>query len=160
MLLEPERWPVAPTSEFPNSRLPVLVYRAVLEEVSDLASELEALFARHGWIGSWRNGLYREHHFHSTAHEVLGIYRGSVDVRLGGPTGKLVTLRAGDVAVIPAGTAHKNEGQSSDFAVVGAYPSGTSADLRYRVTDGVERNIAAVPVPERDPVTGMVARWR
>jgi uncharacterized protein YjlB len=160
MLLEPERLLLAVTPEFPNSRLPVLVYRSVLEGVRDLASELEAMFARHGWIGSWRNGLYREHHFHSTAHETLGIYRGSVDVRLGGPTGKLLTLNAADVVVIPAGVAHKNEGQSSDFAVVGAYPTGTTADLRYRTTAEVERKVAAVPMPERDPVSGQISRWR
>jgi uncharacterized protein YjlB len=144
------------TGQFPNSRFPALVYPAVLAD-GDLASAFEALFERHGWTGSWRNGLYREHHFHSTAHEVLGVYRGSVDVRLGGPDGQLVTLRAGDVAIIPAGVAHKNERQSSDFAVVGAYPAGTGPDMQYGKPGErprVDRNILAVPLPELDPVQG------
>jgi uncharacterized protein YjlB len=144
------------TAAFPNSGLPALIYEKVLTS-GDMASSFEQLFAQNGWTGSWRNGLYRTHHYHSTAHEVLGVYRGSVKVRLGGPDGPVVELRAGDVAVIPAGVAHKNESQSDDFAVVGAYPTGTSADLQYGKegerprTDG---NIAAVPLPAADPAFG------
>jgi uncharacterized protein YjlB len=154
------------TADFPNSRLPALIYERVLAG-EDMASRFEALFEQNGWTGSWRNGLYRTHHYHSTAHEVLGVYRGSVKVRLGGPDGPVVELRAGDVAVIPAGVAHKNESQSDDFAVVGAYPTGTSADLqdgkageRPR-TDG---NIAALPLPATDPAYGksgaLLQLWR
>ena len=154
------------TAQFPNSRLPALVYEDVLTS-GDIASEFEALFERNGWTGSWRNGLYRVHHYHSTAHEVLGVYRGSVKVRLGGPDGPLVELRAGDVAVIPAGVAHKNESQSDDFAVVGAYPTGTSPDLQYG-KDGerprTDRNISAVPLPTTDPAFGkagaLTRLWR
>ena len=145
------------SGEFPNSSYPALVYEGVLPRDGELASSFEALFARNGWTGAWRNGLYRQHHFHSTAHEVLGVYRGSVSVRLGGPTGPLITLAAGDVAVIPAGVAHKNESQSSDFAVVGAYPTGTSPDMQYGKSGerpGVDRNIARVAKPPLDPVAG------
>jgi uncharacterized protein YjlB len=132
-----------------------------------LASRFEALFEQNGWTGSWRNGLYRTHHYHSTAHEVLGVYRGSVKVRLGGPEGPVVELRAGDVAVIPAGVAHKNEAQSDDFAVVGAYPTGTSPDMQYGKAGErprTDRNIAAVALPESDPTTGkngaLTRLWR
>jgi uncharacterized protein YjlB len=80
-----------------------------------------------------------------------------VRVRLGGKQGKLVELQAGDVAVLPAGVAHKNEGQSRDFRVVGAYPTGTSADMQYG-KDGerprTDKNIASVPLPKADPVAG------
>ena len=65
---------------------------------------------------AWRNGIYAHHHYHSTAHEVLGIVAGSVRVRLGGERGTTVELRAGDVVVIPAGVAHKNEGASPNLA--------------------------------------------
>lgn len=142
---------------FPNSRFPALVYARVLGEQTRLADRFEELFAKHGWTGSWRNGLYQFHHYHSTAHEVLGVSSGSVRVRLGGRKGHLVTLNAGDVAIVPAGVAHKNEGQSSDFRVVGAYPRGTSPDMQYGKdgerprTDG---NIASVPMPMADPVSG------
>lgn len=154
------------SGDFPNSRWPALVYEAVLGPDGDLASGFEALFASHGWTGAWRNGLYRQHHFHSTAHEALGVYRGSVSVRLGGPTGPLIALRAGDVAIIPAGVAHKNEAQSSDFAVVGAYPSGTSPDMQYGKPGErprVDQNIARVTRPACDPVDGvngaLLALW-
>ena len=154
---EPESFELADTGVFPNSRLPALIYRGVLSNSKDAASDFESLFERNGWTDSWRNGLYRAHHYHSTAHEVLGVFRGSVKLRLGGPEGSLVELRAGDAAVIPAGVAHKNEAQSADFAVVGAYPAGTSADLRYgKPTERPrsDQNIAKVPLPALDPLNG------
>jgi uncharacterized protein YjlB len=149
----------ADTGDFPNSRWPALVYAAALPVAggADLADRFEALFARHGWTGAWRNGLYRTHHYHSTAHEALGVFRGSVSVRLGGPSGTLLELRAGDALVIPAGVAHKNEQQSNDFAVLGAYPTGTGPDMNYGKRDErpeSDRRIAAVGVPGRDPVGG------
>jgi len=164
---EPEAKLLPDAGAFPNSRYPALVYRAVLASGGDLAAGFERLFESNGWTGSWRNGLYRTHHYHSTAHEVLGVYRGKVSLRLGGPQGTLIELRAGDVAVLPAGVAHKNEQQSDDFAVVGAYPTGTSADLQYgkpgeRST--TDANIAKVPLPKQDPVAGasgaLLRLWR
>lgn len=164
---KPETLVLKDTGVFPNSAWPALVYSGVFATSSDLASQFEALFAKNGWTGSWRNGLYRVHHYHSTAHEVLGIYRGSVRARLGGPDGRLVTLKAGDVAILPAGVAHKNEGQSDDFAVVGAYPTGTSPDLQYgkdAERPRTDKNIAAVPHPSADPVAGkngaLMQLWR
>lgn len=154
---EPRAELLKDTGEFPNSKFPALIYKAVFPPGSDLASAFEALFERHGWPGAWRNGLYRTHHYHSTAHEALGIYRGHVKVRLGGPSGPVITLETGDVAILPAGVAHKNEGQSDDFAVVGAYPAGTSPDMNYgKASERPEsdRNIARVARPGQDPVTG------
>jgi uncharacterized protein YjlB len=164
--LEPRTEQFGDTGEFPNSKFPALVYQRVLAG-EDLAARFEALFAQHGWTGSWRNGLYRTHHYHSTAHEVLGVYRGHVKVRLGGPEGRLVTLEAGDVAVVPAGVAHKNEAQSDDFGVVGAYPTGTSPDMNYGKSGErprTDQNIARVARPPKDPVAGatgaLLRLWR
>ena len=125
---EPETHVFADDGVFPNSRLPVLIYRGVLATPN--AAAFEEMFATNGWSSAWRNGLYGVHHYHSTAHEVLGIYQGRVTARLGGERGVSVTLLAGDVAVIPAGVAHKNDGASADFRVVGAYPVGTSPNMR------------------------------
>jgi uncharacterized protein YjlB len=76
---------------FPNSVLPVLLYRGAL--ASDArAADYEQLFTRHGWLGAWRDGIFDFHHFHSTAHEVLGIAAGRANVVLGGPHGRRFEL--------------------------------------------------------------------
>jgi long-chain acyl-CoA synthetase len=47
---------------------------------------------RNGWSGTWRNGIYAFHHYHSTSHEVLGIAAGSAAVRFGGEGGATVRV--------------------------------------------------------------------
>lgn len=150
-----------------NPSLPLMVYRGVLETGPGCAAACEALFAANDWRGAWRNGIYAHHHYHSTAHEVLGIAAGSVRVQLGGEGGTTVELRAGDVVVIPAGVAHKNEGASPDLLVVGAYPGGQSPDICSPATQErgpALRNIGAVALPTCDPVYGkagpLLQRWR
>ena len=138
----------------PNSRLPVIVYRHV--DRARQAHACEELFAGNGWFGGWVDGIFSFHHFHSTAHEVLGIVAGSAEVVLGGPSGRRVEVVQGDVLVLPAGTGHCNGG-SSGLLVVGAYPDGMPWDLCRG--DPAEReevlaNIAAVPLPAADPVHG------
>jgi uncharacterized protein YjlB len=76
------------------------------------------------------DGIYPFQHFHSTAHEVLGIVAGSAVVVLGGPSGRRFQVHRGDVLVLPAGTGHCNAGSSDDLLVVGAYPNGMRWDLR------------------------------
>jgi uncharacterized protein YjlB len=140
----------------PNSPLPVLIYHHV-EEATD-ASACERLFAGNGWEGAWRDGIYSFHHFHSTAHEVLGIVGGAASVTLGGPEGRTFDVGRGDVLVLPAGTGHYNAGSSGDLLVVGAYPDGMSWDLRRgdpAERDEVLANIRAVPLPSADPVGGL-----
>lgn len=139
---------------FPNSSLPLLVYRAALPPDP---GAMEQAFADHGWSNAWRDGVFRYHHFHSIAHEVLGIAAGEVRVAFGGPSGQDVTVRAGDVAVIPAGVAHRNVGQSAGLLVVGAYPGGSDYDIRRGAPSehgSALRAIAAVPLPDNDPVLG------
>jgi uncharacterized protein YjlB len=153
-MCQPERHFFADDGRFPNSALPLLLYCAALP--ADPAA-MERAFAANGWSNSWRDGIFTYHHFHSTSHEVLGIAAGEVRVAFGGPAGQEVTVRAGDVVVIPAGVAHRNMGQSADLLVVGAYPGGMSYDIRRG--DPAEHAaavgaIAAVPMPDRDPVAG------
>jgi uncharacterized protein YjlB len=149
----------------PNSRLPVLVYHDVAGARS--AAECEELFASHRWLGAWRDGIFSFHHFHSTAHEVLGIVAGSADVIVGGPSGRQLRVGAGDVLVLPAGTGHCNGGSSADLLVIGAYPNGMRWDLRRADPaehDEVLANIAVVPLPDADPVHGaggpLTELWR
>ena len=77
---------------------------------------------------------------------------------MGGENGITLTVRRGDVVVIPAGMAHKNLGASSDFRVVGAYPRGQSPDMCYGKAGErpqTVRNIAKVQLPLKDPVYGI-----
>jgi uncharacterized protein YjlB len=118
---------------------------------------MERSFAANDWSNAWRDGIFDYHHFHSNAHEVLGIASGEVTVMFGGPAGRQVTVRARDVVVIPAGVAHCNMGQSADLLVVGAYPGGAEYDIRRgdpAEHGEVVRAIARVPLPTRDPVLG------
>jgi uncharacterized protein YjlB len=140
-----------------NPALPLVVYRGALAAGGDRAAACERMFAAHGWPESWRNGIYGHHHYHSTAHEVLGIARGNARVRLGGPGGKVVELNAGDVVVIPAGVAHKREAATSDLLVIGSYPQGQHPDMcraEAAEHDRAQAAIAAVALPQADPVTG------
>jgi len=151
----------------PNNELPLVLYRGVLGNEGDLAARCEALFNANGWPGPWRNGIYGHHHYHSTAHEVLGIARGNARVRLGGEQGAIVELRAGDVVVIPAGVAHKREAASGDLLVIGSYPRGQRPDICRADAashDKSAANVARVALPVSDPVTGradpLIDCWR
>ncbi|BCP54352.1 hypothetical protein K32_29690 [Kaistia sp. 32K] len=141
-----------------NPELPLILYREALAEAPDRATAFERLFVSHGWGGTWRNGIYPFHHYHSTAHEVLGIAAGSATVQLGGDKGERIELKAGDAVLIPAGVGHKQLSSSPDLLVIGAYPVGQKWDLIRAddVVDGaaVRARIAAVPMPESDPILG------
>jgi uncharacterized protein YjlB len=119
-----------------------------------------------GWAGCWRNGIYSYHHYHSTAHEVLGVYRGSAKVQLGGEKGIIHEAEPGDVIIIPTGVVHKNLGSTSDFGVVGAYPDGQDWDMNYGKPGerpNADQSISSVPLPKSDPVFGasgpLLAKW-
>lgn len=153
---------------FPNNeKLPLLVYRSALElPENNPAATVEVVFQANGWGGSWRNGVYGYHHYHSTAHEVLGVYSGSARVQFGGDQGITLIVNPGDVVIIPAGVAHKNLGASHDFRVVGAYPRGQRWDMNYGEEGErpqADHNIVSVPLPEEDPVYGsggpLIERW-
>ena len=141
----------------PNSPLPVLVYRSVFTPHAALADEVETVLARHDWHNAWRAGIFDYTHFHSNTHELLAIVSGCVKLRLGGDHGASVELCTGDVVILPAGTGHRCEGASDDLLVVGAYPQGRDWDVRRgdpAEQEDVRHNIAQVPLPEHDPVTG------
>lgn len=154
--MTPDTYNFGDDGAIPNSPLPVLVYHDVADVAAGAAS-CEALFHGNGWGNSWRSGIFDFHHFHSTAHEVLGIAAGATDVILGGPSGQQFAIRAGDVLVLPAGTGHRRVGSRSGLLVVGAYPRGQDWDLRRgdpAEHDEVLANLARVALPDTDPVAG------
>ncbi|MFL5763850.1 MAG: cupin domain-containing protein [Bacteroidia bacterium] len=142
---------------FPNNAgLPVLLYKNALALPKFFPGNfIMKLFAKNGWKNAWKDGVYDFHHYHSTTHEVLGVYRGKTTVLLGGTRGVELTLEKGDVLVIPAGVAHKNITPKSTFKCVGAYPDGKEYDMNYgKIGErpGTDKNIRNVAIPETDPL--------
>lgn len=163
---EPQTLYLRDDGEIPNNKLPLLLYKQAFDASDGQgASWLEKRFAENNWTNSWRNGVYSFHHYHSTSHEVLGVYSGHALLHLGGEQGEKVEVEAGDVIVVPAGVGHKNLG-SENLGIVGAYPNGRSWDL-LRGEEGerpqADRNIADVPIPANDPLYGddgaLVSIW-
>lgn len=155
---------------FPNSRLPVLIYRGAVQlpaQKNRAASIAQKLVLRNGWSNSWRNGIYDFHHYHSNTHECMVICQGSANVIIGGPNGKRVKLQQGDVIILPAGVGHRCTVKSEDFLVVGAYPEGKDYDTNTGTAEefqkAVER-IRQLPLPKHDPVFGdqgfLKAYWK
>ncbi|MGM0621226.1 MAG: hypothetical protein ACQETJ_09300 [Bacteroidota bacterium] len=144
---------------FPNnSNLPVLLYKNVFDFAEgDPASTIEKVLAANNWNNSWRNGIFSYQHYHSTAHEALGVYSGWAEVQLGGPGNEPVRIEKGDLVVLPAGTAHKRIDSGGGFAVVGAYPDGQRYDMNYgekAEKQEAVKNILKVPLPSKDPLFG------
>lgn len=154
---DPETFLLMAGPDVPNNPdLPVVVYRRLVGRHAAI-DKFEKAFARAGWAGVWRNGIYSYHHFHTMAHEVLGIARGRVTVHLGGINGRLIDLMAGDMVVLPAGTGHRNAGSSPDLVVIGAYPEGQgNYDICRNLEDCPQATIriANVKKPATDPFFG------
>lgn len=137
-----------------NPSLPVLFYKGAMKGNED---KMEETFNHHHWLNSWTNGIFDYHHFHSNAHEVLGVISGHATVRLGGRNGQDLKVDKGDVILLPAGTGHKRIEASDDFKVCGAYPEGMEPDIRTGKKEehsDVVENIKEVPLPLLDPVFG------
>jgi len=148
-------------ADVPNSTLPVLLYRSVLSpHAAGKARAFRAHFKRTGWAGIWTDTIYDYTHFHSNAHEVLGIAEGKVTLRLGGEDGSLFRLKAGDMLVLPAGTGHRRVGSDEGLKVIGAYPPGQSHYNMKRRGRAVPR----VALPSTDPFYGagghLIKEWR
>ncbi|KAI1045077.1 hypothetical protein LB505_009397 [Fusarium chuoi] len=95
------------TEDAPNSRLPILVYRDVLPQ-----PRTEETVTRFLTTHRWEKRCY-------------GIFQGSSTLLLGKiqkGKGIQVSVTAGDVVVLPAGTAHSSLESSPDYRYIGVYP--------------------------------------
>lgn len=138
-----------------NHRLSVLYYRSVFITENG-TEEFARLFTSHGWEGVWRNGVFDYQHYHLGAHEVLGIGKGHGKLLIGGPSGKVFDVAAGDCILLPAGTGHMNLGASKDFEVVAAYPPHQHADIQTAAPSKIDAaQLAELPLPQTDPVQGV-----
>jgi uncharacterized protein YjlB len=137
---------------------PLIVYRKAINfpRGYDPATVIDALFEANGWGRSWRDTIYDFVHYHSQIHEVLGVARGRGTVEFGGPKGRRVTLMAGDIAILPAGTGHRLLEATQGFQVVGAYPAAGTYDECTDTRDRPKaiKSIRKVRKPKSDPVYG------
>jgi len=158
---EPLTFLFADDGWIPNHpKWPMLFYKAGIDLAghSDPAVRIEQVFNANGWgRGGWRNGIFPYVHYHSMIHEVLGIARGRAKVRFGGEKGQVVEVKAGDVALLPAGTGHQRIDASNDLLVIGGYPAGGTYNLcrgGKAEHDEALSQIPQVPRPDSDPVHG------
>ena len=152
----------------PNNILPFLIYQgAVTLDPKQPEQTIENLFETNNWGGTWRNGVYDYLHYHATVHEVLGVARGHARVRFGGDHGQELEIKAGDVAILPAGTGHQCISASDDFCVIGAYPPGSKMEITRPTPENHAKALQTIPkvaLPPADPVTGqhgaLMRLWR
>lgn len=154
--------------EFPNNeKLPLLVYKGAMHLHPDESPDaIVELFRSNNWTNSWKDSVLHKHHFHTTTHEVLGIFCGKADIQFGGEGGLVIELVRGDAVVIPAGVAHKNLESSRDFVCIGAYPDGRDYDMNCGDSEDLKQladSVKNVPIPATDPILGkdgpLVQHW-
>jgi uncharacterized protein YjlB len=142
----------------PNNPMPFLVYESVVAvDNAHPEKTIEGLFGANGWGDMWRNGVFDYLHYHATVHEALGVARGHARVRFGGDHGQEIEIRAGDVAILPAGIGHQCLANSDDFCVVGAYPPGATMHVTRPTPENHRKALQTIPkvsLPHSDPVMG------
>jgi uncharacterized protein YjlB len=97
---------------------------------------------------------------HSNTHEALGVFSARTSAQFGGPPGVEMELPAGDLAVLPAGTAHMIPGSSPGCGAVRACPPRPANNLcrgdpkeRPQTMDNIKRATR----PATEPVFGRQA---
>jgi uncharacterized protein YjlB len=142
-----------------NDRHPAVLARAALRPSSDdPAASIRRLFEANGWTGAWTWQVFRYHHFHPDAFEVLAVATGAAVLAIGGEAGRKFEVETGDVLLLPPGWGHCMLSCSPDFTVCGAYPPGQEDYTVSKASEGYDEamvaEIAAVQVPQTDPVFG------
>jgi len=147
-----------PSEMFPNSKLPVIVYRDVLPGTFLRRVRTGRILARNGWTNVVVRGIATNLHYHSNNHVVIGVLRGSTDIALGGYRGHLVGVGEGDIVIIPAGVAYKSLGSEHMAACMMAWPGGVEGDVNVGAPGerpAADMRIASVVNPVFDPVYGL-----
>ncbi|KAL9086625.1 MAG: hypothetical protein Q9165_007068 [Trypethelium subeluteriae] len=148
--VEPEKFYVRPTPHVPNSKLPILVYRDVLQDTSPetILSTIEP----NGWLKGGQFKTYPVPHFHCLAHECYGIIKGSS------------TYLLGKSPLDPETDEHGNSNGILLHVKVGDVFAPLIGEYRYDMNWGKEspeettklaQQAATTPVPELDPLYGL-----
>ena len=163
-----------------NDVLPLIFYKgAVALTAGEPESDVEKVFWGNDWGDGFRGDTFAFHHYHSSAHEVVGCARGVAQIQFGGPQGPVFEVKAGDAVLIPAGVVHCRRDDAPGFMSIGAYPPGQTPDVCVyseedariaRQDPGIgdlevipvgENELAAtlariaqIPLPETDPIAG------
>ncbi len=163
-----------------NDALPLILYKGAVKLTGgEPESDVEKVFWGNDWGNGFRGDTFAFHHYHSTAHEVVGCARGAAQVQFGGPQGPVFEFKAGDAVLIPAGVVHCRRDDAPGFMSVGAYPPGQTPDCcvlseedarialqaegigdldvvpvgENELADVMAR-IAQIPLPRTDPIAG------
>lgn len=161
--LRVSRYQVPSFGLIPNTSIqgkPLMVYHSAFG-TSTSAARIENHLNSVGVVSpQWRYTMYSTTHFHSSAHEVLGIASGQAKLCFGGeenPERVEATVSQGDVIVLPAGVGHRLlEDLKGGFEMVGSYPIGKHWDMCYG-KKGEEENVSGIKSLDwfsRDPVYG------
>lgn len=141
-----------------NETYPALLMPGALGGAND-PSDIHALYAGNGWGGAWTWEVFTYHHFHPDAFEVLSVASGAATLMLGGPQGKEVDVKAGDVLILPPGHGHKQIEKRDGFLICGGYPPGQEDYTTIRDRDGYDdttlQTIRKVGEPGTDPIFGL-----
>jgi uncharacterized protein YjlB len=140
----------------PNNRLPLLIYKNVLQFIPD--KNFQLAFSKNDWTNNWQDIVLDYDHFHSNTHEVLGLAKGIARLKIGGKNGEIVLVETGDLVIMPAGVGHYSVDNSLDYQFVGGYPNGVAwnSKLSLKNEDRVSiiEEIANIPIPNKDPLLG------
>lgn len=138
-MVEVKKYQLPPTALIPNSPHPLLHYPGLLAEKEKCtAPGVYDLFTKNGWETHWifRYGPTQTSHYHSQAHECMAVLTGSARIRFGVADtsddleksthgsgqesgGVEIDAKAGDVFILPAGTAHKTfDTTPAEFALM------------------------------------------
>lgn len=138
-MVEIKRYDLPATALIPNSPRPLLHYRGVLPESSDIKLAAYDCLVKNGWVVQWmtRYGQTQASHYHTSTHECMVVLSGRAIIRFGVADtvsdldentygsgreegGVEIEATTGDVFIIPAGVAHKtyNAQPAEDFKIL------------------------------------------
>jgi uncharacterized protein YjlB len=153
---------IAAHAGFPNTSLnpcPLLIYHQCFPASTSTANIQSHLRSVGVVEPAWVYPMYKQHHYHSTTHEVLVVANGSARLFFGGqgnPKGLRQVVKKGDVMILPAGTGHAMEEDLGGFSMVGSYPTGADNWDHCTGDEGkeAEDRIRALKWFKQDPIYG------